>query len=75
MFDMRKKRWHELTRAQRGVILAVGAVQLVLQVAALRDLRRRSPDELRGSKAWWTAAAFANGVGPIAYFLVGRRRS
>jgi hypothetical protein len=75
MFGTRKKRWRELTRAQRGVILIGALVQLVLQAAALWDLRRRTPDELRGSKAWWTAAAFVNVVGPIAYFLVGRRRS
>jgi hypothetical protein len=40
------------------------AAQFVLQVAALWDLRRRSADELRGSKRWWTVAAFVNIVGP-----------
>jgi Phospholipase_D-nuclease N-terminal len=73
VFDRRKKKWNELTRGQQRMILAGAAVQLVLQVATLWDVRRRSADELRGSKRWWTAAAFVNIIGPIAYFAVGRR--
>ena len=73
MFDRRKKRWSELTRNQQRVIVVGAAVQLVLQAATLRDLHRRSADELWGSKRWWTAAAFVNFIGPIAYFAVGRR--
>jgi hypothetical protein len=74
VFDRRKKAWAELTRTQRRAILVAAAVQLALQLVTLWDLRRRSADELRGSKRWWTAAAFVNIVGPIAYFAVGRRR-
>ena len=74
MFDRRSKRWGELTRAQRRAVVAAAVVQLVLQAATLWDLRRRSDDELRGSRRWWTAAAFVNTVGPMAYFAVGRRR-
>jgi hypothetical protein len=73
MFDRRKKKWAELTRTQRRVILAGAAVQLILQIATLWDLRHRSAGELRGSKRWWAAAAFVNIVGPLAYFAVGRR--
>ena len=75
MFDRRKKkRWSELTRNQQRVILAGAGVQLVLQAVTLWDLRRRAADELWGSKRWWTAAAFVNFLGPIAYFSVGRRK-
>lgn len=74
MFDRRKKKWGELTGAQRGAILAGAAVQLALQLAALWDLHRRSADEVRGSRRWWTAATFVNVVGPVAWFAVGRRR-
>ena len=73
MFDRRKTRWSEVTRNQQRVILAGAAVQLVLQAATLWDLRRRSADELWGSKRWWTVAAFVNFIGPTAYFAVGRR--
>jgi Phospholipase_D-nuclease N-terminal len=73
VFERRKKRWSELTRVQQRSIVAGGAAQVVLQVAALWDLHRRSDAELRGSRRWWTAASFLNFVGPIAYFVAGRR--
>ena len=65
--------WRELGPRRRIAILVVGTVQLTLLVAALRDLRRRPSEQIRGSKRWWTAAVFVNFVGPIAYFLRGRR--
>lgn len=65
--------WGELGPRRRVAILVLGTVQLTLLVAALRDLRRRPSEQIRGSKRWWTAAVFVNFVGPIAYFLRGRR--
>jgi hypothetical protein len=50
-------------------------LQLLLAAAALLDLRRRPSDQVRGSKKLWAAAAFVNFVGPLAYFMFGRRRS
>jgi hypothetical protein len=69
----RTRKWRDLTPAQRWAVVVGGAVQVALQAAALRDLRRRSTAELRGSKRWWVAASFLNYVGPLAYFAVGRR--
>ena len=59
------------------MILAVGAIEGLLKIAALFDLRRRPASEVRGSKRLWSLAiAFVNsaGVVPIAYFVRGRRR-
>lgn len=69
-----KRRWSELSDGQRAGVVAGGVVQIGLLVAALVDLRRRPSDEVRGSKALWTAACFVNFVGPLAYFKFGRRR-
>jgi phospholipase D-like protein len=69
-----KKRWRELTTTQRVRIVLVGNIQLVLLVAALRDIRRRPAREIKGGKRLWTALAFVNGIGPIAYFAFGRKR-
>jgi len=55
-------------------VAAAGVVQVALFAVAQMDLRRRQSDQLRGSKALWTAAAFVNFVGPLAYFALGRRR-
>ena len=70
----KKKRWDDLTVTQRIGVVLLGTLQLVLLAAALWDIRRRSTDEIAGSKALWTAAVFVNFIGPIAYFLVGRKR-
>ncbi len=71
---MKRMQWHDLTPNQRRAIVAAGAAQLVLLGAALTDLRRRSVDELRGGKRLWGLAVFVNFLGPIAYFLIGRKR-
>lgn len=69
----KKKRWRDLSPTQRAAVLLGGTVQVALMVAALLDLHRRSADEINGSKRMWTAAAFVNFVGPIAYFTFGRK--
>ena len=69
----RRKRWSELSPRQQRSIVAAGAVQVLLAAAVLLDLRRRPSDQVRGRKKLWTAAAFVNFVGPLAYFLFGRR--
>jgi hypothetical protein len=71
---MRRKHWSELTGRQRRAIIIAGGVQVSLSVATLLDLRRRPTSQIRGSKRLWTAAAFVNFVGPLAYFSMGRRR-
>jgi hypothetical protein len=51
----------------------LGLIQVALLAAALIDIRRRSADELNGSKRLWTLAAFVNFIGPLAYFIFGRK--
>jgi Phospholipase_D-nuclease N-terminal len=51
-----------------------GVVQVTLLIAALVDIWRRPEEEIRGSKRLWTAAAFVNFIGPLSYFILGRRR-
>jgi len=68
------KRWSELSTGQRRSIVLSGVVQVTLLIAALVDIRRRPQEEIRGNKWLWTAATFVNFVGPISYFLFGRRR-
>ena len=75
---MAKKRWDELSPRTRRLIVAGGAVEGALKVAALVDLARRPSAEVRGSKVRWALAiTFVNSLGavPLAYFLRGRRTS
>jgi hypothetical protein len=60
------------------MIVLAGAIDGALKVAALIDLARRSPSEVRGSRAKWAAAVtLINSLGavPIAYFAHGRRKA
>jgi len=70
----RKKRWSDLSPAQRRAIIAAGVVQNSLLVAALVDIRRRPQKKVRGDKRLWAAASFVSWIGPIAYFTYGRKR-
>lgn len=74
---MAKKRWADLSPRSRQLIIAGGACEGVLKVAALVDLARRPESEVRGSKwRWAVAVTLINSVGvvPIVYFVRGRRR-
>lgn len=68
-----KRRWSDLSPAQRRGVVALGVAQVSLQLAALLDLRRRPADRVRGPKRLWAAASFVNWLGPLAYFAWGRR--
>ena len=70
---MGKRSWSELSEAQRRRLVVAAVVQVLLQAAALRDLRRRTPDALNGPRWAWVCATFVNTAGPLAYFLFGRR--
>jgi hypothetical protein len=72
---MVKKRWQDLTVMEKVGVALMGALQLLLLAAALWDIRRQPADEIKGNKRWWTAAAFVNFVGPISYFLFGKKKS
>lgn len=53
----------------------LGAIQLGLLGAAHRDISRRDPGELNGSKRKWRAITLINFVGPIWYFARGRKQA
>jgi len=69
-----KKKWSDRSKRSRSLIVGTGVVEVVLLVATLIDIKRRPAGQIKGSKQMWTALAFVNIVGPIAYFTVGRRR-
>jgi hypothetical protein len=71
---MKRREWGDLTPAQKLMTVLTGTLQFVLLIAALWDIRQRSEEEVNGTKKMWTAIAFINYVGPIAYFAFGRKR-
>lgn len=71
---MAKKRWNELARPQRIAALVAVSVQLSLLATAQVDILRRPAAEINGSKLFWRLVVFINFLGPMAYFLFGRKR-
>ncbi|PTU56402.1 hypothetical protein DBB34_09280 [Sphaerisporangium cinnabarinum] len=68
-----KRRWKDLTKGQRIAVGIAGAAQVTLTAAAYRDLVRRPAEQVNGTKLAWGLALLVNWVGPIAYFLDGRK--
>jgi Phospholipase_D-nuclease N-terminal len=70
---MASRRWGELSARQRALVVLGGCVQVALAACAWRDLARRPPELVRGSKRLWAPVIGVNFVGPISYFCFGRR--
>lgn len=69
-----RKKWTDLTQTQRVAVIILSIVQLSLLGAALMDIYRRPPEQIRGSKPMWIALSFVNYFGPVAYFTYGIQR-
>jgi hypothetical protein len=67
------KRWEDLSSRQRAIIVAGGAVELVITTVALVDLVRRPKRLVRGPKRWWLMGFAVQPFGPLAYLAFGRR--
>lgn len=63
-----------LSNINWAVIAPFLIIQLVLMVVALTDLARAK--QTKGSKWLWAAViCFVNIIGPVLYFIIGRRES
>jgi Phospholipase_D-nuclease N-terminal len=62
----------EIIKQYLPLLIPVALIQLGLMVTALVDLIRRS--QTRGPKwAWALVIVLINFIGPIIYFIVGRK--
>ena len=68
-----RKRWSDLSNRQQAAVIAAGIIQVGLAAGAWVDLARRPADQVAGPKAAWAAAIAVNFVGPVTYFIWGRR--
>ncbi len=73
---MARKQWKDLNVRTRRLIVGAGVIDGIAKIAALLDLLRRPPEQIRGStRVWATSIVLVNSIGalPVAYFLLGRR--
>ena len=65
--------WKTLSPAQKTALIIAGTLQVGLFAAAWADLSHRRPEAVNGRKVAWRAGLFVNTLGPLAYFLCGRK--
>ncbi len=70
----RFKRTPSRRQARAGGQGLLNLINLVLVVLTIRDIRRRSDEELNGRRKLWMAVALLAPIGPIAYFVYMHRR-
>jgi Phospholipase_D-nuclease N-terminal len=69
---MARPGWNSLAPGYRTALVALGAVEAALLVAAQVDITRRPAKGVAGSKGAWRLITLVELVGPIAYFVFGR---
>ena len=71
-----RKKWNDLSKRSRSLIIVAAVAEASLKTAVLIDLKRRPASQIRGSKWVWAAVVLpvnSAGVAPLAYFAFGRR--
>lgn len=65
---------HPLSGQLLALLLPLALLELLLVVFALVDVLRREPERIRGSKvAWILIILLISTIGPICYFIIGRK--
>ena len=71
--DKLRSEFNEFDPLTRAAILTAVWVDLGGKIAAWISLSRRRADQVRGPKWVWALAQFINGIGPVSYWLFGRK--
>ena len=71
----KKLTWTDLTPGRKIATILAGSVQVALAAAAWADLAKRPASEVNGPKGLWAAVIAVNWIGPLAYFVRGRRNA
>ena len=62
-------------RADPRLLLALAVAQAVIGTLTVRDVNRRTDDEVRGPKLLWRLWGGTNMLGAALYWLLGRKRT
>ncbi|MEL4504244.1 PLD nuclease N-terminal domain-containing protein [Luteococcus sp. H138] len=66
--------WNQLSPTMQTVVLVLGGIQVALWLIALIWWARTPAERMSLPRvAWLLIILFANGIGPIAWFIGGRR--
>jgi hypothetical protein len=73
--ERKKMRWSDFSPQQKRAIALGAILEMIMTTVALGDLARRPARQVRGRKLVWVLTFFVQPIGPILYFLVGRRNT
>jgi len=66
--------WNELSPTLQWAVLGLGAAQVLLALCALASWARTPAERMSLPRlAWALVILLVNGIGPIAWFVAGRR--
>ncbi|HVL62687.1 MAG TPA: PLD nuclease N-terminal domain-containing protein [Microbacterium sp.] len=71
---MATEQWSDLSTRRKTGMLIAASIHLALAATAWTDLARRPAEQVNGPKAVWAVLIAVNFIGPISYFLFGRKR-
>jgi hypothetical protein len=71
---MRRRSWGEMSSAQKVGNIVLAVVETILTVWALLDIKNRPEEQINGKKITWVMTSLIQPVGPIIYFIFGRKR-
>ena len=72
---METQKWSDLSSRRKTGMLAAASIHLALAATAWTDLARRAAEAVNGPKAMWAVLIAVNFLGPLSYFVFGRKRS
>ncbi|WP_158268623.1 PLDc N-terminal domain-containing protein [Corynebacterium yudongzhengii] len=73
IIEQARKEFADMSTAQRATVTIGGALELTAKIASWIDLSRRPSNQVRGPKWLWATAQLINGLGPVAYWTIGRK--
>jgi len=68
------QRWSDLSSQRKTWTLVAASIHFALAATAWTALARRPAAMVRGPQAMWAVLIAVNFVGPLSYFIVGRKR-
>jgi hypothetical protein len=69
-----RRRWADMSSLQKAGNILMAVAEIATVAMALLDIRRRPASEINGSKRVWSMTALIQPIGPVIYFIFGRKR-
>lgn len=59
---------------KKPLLILAATAAVALLISALVSIKRREANQIRGKKIYWVLISFVDFIGPITYFIFGRKK-